>query len=102
AASPQWCSGVALAADVDVLIHDAQYNNDEYLQRVGWGHSTLEHAISFAELAGVKKIMPFHYDPAHDDTMLDRSFTNPPLTRRDPSVLPAREGETVDVAGSND
>jgi phosphoribosyl 1,2-cyclic phosphodiesterase len=101
AASPQWCSGVELAAGVDVLIHDAQYNNDEYSQRVGWGHSTLQHAISFAELAGAKKVMPFHYDPAHDDTTLDRSFTNPLLTRPDLSVIPAREGETFDVAGTN-
>jgi phosphoribosyl 1,2-cyclic phosphodiesterase len=101
-ASPQWCSGVELAAGVDVLVHDAQYDNDEYLQRVGWGHSTLQHAISFAELAGAKMLMPFHYDPAHDDAMLDRYFTNPPVTRRDLSVVPAREGETIDVPGTND
>jgi len=100
AASPQWCSGVELAAGVDVLIHDAQYDNDEYLQRVGWGHSTLQHAISFAELSGVKQLVPFHYDPAHDDTTLDRHFTNLPLTRL--PVVPAREGETLHVAGTND
>ena len=38
---PQWTSGYDLARDADVLIHDAQYTEDEYKARVGWGHSTL-------------------------------------------------------------
>ncbi|MBM3992483.1 MAG: MBL fold metallo-hydrolase, partial [Planctomycetes bacterium] len=31
---------VALARDVDLLIHDAQYTDEEYATRRGWGHST--------------------------------------------------------------
>ena len=34
---------------------------------VGWGHSTIEHALAFAALARVKQLVPFHHDPAHDD-----------------------------------
>src|SRR4051794_37952985 len=30
AESAEWCSGHAVAADVDVLIHDAQYTASEY------------------------------------------------------------------------
>jgi phosphoribosyl 1,2-cyclic phosphodiesterase len=92
AESPEWCSGHAVAADVDVLIHDAQYTQAEYEARVGWGHSTLDHALAFARLARVGCLMPFHHDPAHGDDMLDA------FLRTDPAepfrVVPAREGAT--------
>ncbi len=68
----EWTSGYALAADADLLIHDAQFSRAEYAQRVGWGHSTYAHAIGLAKLARVKTLMPFHYDPGHSDETLDR------------------------------
>jgi phosphoribosyl 1,2-cyclic phosphodiesterase len=33
-----WLSGFDLAQSADVLIHDAQYTDAEYADRVGWGH----------------------------------------------------------------
>jgi phosphoribosyl 1,2-cyclic phosphodiesterase len=90
--SPDWCSGLDLAKDVDVLIHDAQYDDAEYRQRIGWGHSTFEHALEFAQLAGVKQLVPFHHDPAHDDAMLDASFARADANGL--TIIPAREGET--------
>ncbi|MBK9368827.1 MAG: MBL fold metallo-hydrolase [Deltaproteobacteria bacterium] len=33
----EWLSGHHLAEGADLLIHDAQYTEDEYLNRVGWG-----------------------------------------------------------------
>jgi phosphoribosyl 1,2-cyclic phosphodiesterase len=67
-----WTSGYALAAGADLLIHDAQYTEEEYVQRVGWGHSTLAQATAFASLAGVRRLVPFHHDPTHGDAELDR------------------------------
>jgi phosphoribosyl 1,2-cyclic phosphodiesterase len=90
--SPQWCSGLDLANDVDLLIHDAQYDDDEYRQRVGWGHSTLGHALDFAQVANAKLLMPFHHDPAHDDDTLDACFETTASARV--PIVPAREGET--------
>lgn len=95
AESPEWCSGHEIAAGVDVLLHDAQYTPAEYEARVGWGHSTLDHAVAFARLAGVRSLVPFHHDPAHDDDMLDAFL-------RDPADLPftvvgAREGATFRI-----
>lgn len=66
----QWTSGYALAADADLLIHDAQYTDAEYEKRVGWGHCTLRRAIEFAALARVRKLILFHHDPEHDDVTL--------------------------------
>jgi ribonuclease BN (tRNA processing enzyme) len=55
----------------DLLIHDAQYLDEEYNSRIksrkGWGHSTLDMAIDVAKKAGVKRLALFHHEPTHDD-----------------------------------
>jgi phosphoribosyl 1,2-cyclic phosphodiesterase len=96
ASSPEWCSGLELATGVDVLIHDAQYTDEEYAERVGWGHSTLNHAMAFARLAQVKHLVAFHHDPAHDDDTLDHLLT---IGARDEPFTfeSAREGGRFDV-----
>jgi phosphoribosyl 1,2-cyclic phosphodiesterase len=96
--SPEWCSGLELAFGVDLLIHDAQYTDEEYAERVGWGHSTLSHAFAFARLARVKRMVAFHHDPAHDDDTLDEFFA---ASSRDNgetfAFVAARERETLEV-----
>jgi phosphoribosyl 1,2-cyclic phosphodiesterase len=95
---PEWCSGLELAAGVDLLIHDAQYSPEEYENRVGWGHSTLEQALAFAELARVGRFVPFHHDPEHDDDMLDDFFGDAPVNDLAPFVVsPAHEGDVFEV-----
>ncbi|MBI3629970.1 MAG: MBL fold metallo-hydrolase [Candidatus Rokubacteria bacterium] len=71
-AEPDWTSGFELASGADLLIHDAQYTEVEYRQRVGWGHSTIDQALHFAAAAGVKRLVTFHHDPGHSDALLDR------------------------------
>ena len=70
-ADRRWTSGFELAHEVDLLIHDAQYTEEEYGARIGWGHSTLRHAITFARAAGAKVLVPFHHDPEHSDDFID-------------------------------
>ena len=93
----EWTSGYDLAAGVDVLIHDAQYEAAEYEEHVGWGHSALPHTLAFAELAGVRHLVPFHHDPSHGDDQLDALYR--PLLGgvMGFAVTPAREGAVVDV-----
>jgi len=56
----------------DLLIHDAQYTHDEYLEaKQGFGHSTLEMATEVAHLARVRKLILFHHEPTYDDNKLD-------------------------------
>lgn len=69
---PEWTSGFGIAEGVDVLIHDTQYTDEEYELRVGWGHSTLRHAVAFSDLAQVGKLITFHHDTEHSDEWLDR------------------------------
>jgi ribonuclease BN (tRNA processing enzyme) len=68
---PRWTSGYSLAAGADVLIHDAQYTDEEYPDRVGWGHSSLTQALDFAQLADVEKLVTFHHEPNHSDAAID-------------------------------
>jgi len=68
---PAWTSGFDLASGADVLIHDAQYDDDEYTTRVGWGHSSISQLAAFAEMTEVKRVVTFHHDPSHTDDELD-------------------------------
>ncbi|MBI3876251.1 MAG: MBL fold metallo-hydrolase [Verrucomicrobia bacterium] len=56
--------------DVDVLILDAQYDEQEYLKHVGWGHSCVDDAVAVAHAAGARQLFLFHHDPGHDDTKI--------------------------------
>jgi len=96
--APDWTSGYPLAANVDVLIHDAQYGESEYPAHVGWGHSCLEHALQFADLAGAKQFVPFHHDPAHTDEDVER-LTATATARVQPTciVTPGLEGTALAV-----
>jgi phosphoribosyl 1,2-cyclic phosphodiesterase len=60
-----------LAADADLLIHDAQFTPELLAARVDWGHCTTRYACTVAEKSGAKQIALFHHDPLHDDDMVD-------------------------------
>jgi len=56
----------------DVLIHDSQYTQKEYeAGKVGWGHSSYEHAINSGHKAKVKNLVLFHHDPNRSDDQLE-------------------------------
>ena len=89
------CPGVeALCRDVDLLIHDAQYTRDEFIERSTWGHCTIDYAIWTGKAAGAKQVALFHHDPLHDDRLLDQvaSVCGRHCT---PNVVVAREGLTI-------
>lgn len=90
-----WTSGYDIAAGVDLLIHDSQYTDEEYCDRVGWGHSTIDHALAFATLARARRLVAFHHDPAHDDGFLDRFLGGRSTPALD--VVAACEGASLEV-----
>ncbi len=57
--------------DADLVIHDAQYSDEEYRTKVGWGHSPLSYVRDVALAANVRQLALFHHDPTHDDTWID-------------------------------
>jgi ribonuclease BN (tRNA processing enzyme) len=96
----EWTSGFALAEGCDLLIHDAQFTQEQYQSRVGFGHSTMRQAFQFAQLTDAKQLAPFHYDPTHSDDDLDRMIEEATADVR-PSfqVTPSREGLSLEVDG---
>jgi phosphoribosyl 1,2-cyclic phosphodiesterase len=93
-----WVSGFKLAEGADLLIHDTQYTEKEYQERIGFGHSSVKHAFQFAELTDVKHFVPFHHDPTHSDDDLDRMFEKAMAERSsDYRVTPSQEGLSFDV-----
>ncbi len=63
-----------LCGGADVLLHDAQYTDEEYRHTKGWGHSTYTDALNLAIEAGVKRLGFFHHDPDRTDDDLDRQL----------------------------
>jgi phosphoribosyl 1,2-cyclic phosphodiesterase len=80
---------------VDLLIHEAQYTDEEYAQKVGWGHSSVGNACALAHFANVKRWIITHHDPAHDDAFLEMKLN---MTRR----LLTRMGSNVIVSHGYD
>lgn len=58
------------AAGADVLLYDAQYTEDEYEARKGWGHSTWAQGVRIAKAAGAKQLVLIHHDPMHADDVV--------------------------------
>ncbi|MDH3386260.1 MAG: MBL fold metallo-hydrolase [Gammaproteobacteria bacterium] len=56
---------------VDVLIHDAQYTEDDMPHKHGWGHTLISQARQLATDAEVGTLVMFHHDPDRSDSELD-------------------------------
>jgi phosphoribosyl 1,2-cyclic phosphodiesterase len=57
--------------NADVLIHDTTYTPEEYIDRIGWGHSDYLFSMRLAAEANVKKLIIFHHDQNHSDEKID-------------------------------
>jgi ribonuclease BN (tRNA processing enzyme) len=95
----EWISGIALAEGAAVLLHDAQYTQEEYSERVGWGHSSTEDVVTFARRAASQRLVLFHHDPLHTDEQLERILAraNEVTDSGDGQVELAREGMTFEL-----
>jgi len=95
---PDYVSGLGLARDADLLIHDTMYTTEEYPRYVGWGHSSLDDALAFARAAGVRRLVTFHHDPGHTDAELERQVEQAGASTLPFQLLRGMEGETFEVA----
>ena len=90
---------IEFARGADLLVHDAEYTDDEYagppVPRQGWGHSTWRMAVEVGQCAQVKRLGLTHHNFGHDDAFLRR------LEKHVQGVFPrsfvAREGITVEL-----
>ena len=79
---------IKFAEGADVLLHDSQYDLDQYKMFQGYGHSNFKMACDVANQAKVKKLLLFHHDPTNDDEALEKIeseakklFTNTELAK---------------------
>jgi phosphoribosyl 1,2-cyclic phosphodiesterase len=92
---------VSFFQGADILIHDSQYTHKEYISsKLGWGHSSFEHAVNVAHKAGVKKLLLFHHDPDRSDAeleVIEKKIQKAAGGKTSMEVLIAREGMTVEA-----
>lgn len=68
---PEWLEFVRGA---DLLVADGQYTDQEYLNRIGWGHPRATTVVDLAAAAGVSRLLLTHHDPMQDDESVDRKI----------------------------
>jgi ribonuclease BN (tRNA processing enzyme) len=75
----------------------------EYPAHVGWGHSSLTHALQFARRVEARSTLLAHHDPRHTDDQLDAMLADA-RTRwaegggDEGAIAMAAEGAAVKVA----
>lgn len=91
-------NALALAADVDVLVHDAQHLAAQFPAVEYLGHASVEYGVALATEAGARALALFHHAPTRTDDEIDAitamatDLAGPAL-----SVFAAREGLSVDL-----
>ena len=93
-------SVLELCHDVDLLVHDGQYTDDEFSAKADWGHSTAAFAVHVAAEAGVKRLLLSHHDPSHNDRELDRILTQArrlPEAKGIEDISSAHEEQSIDL-----
>jgi phosphoribosyl 1,2-cyclic phosphodiesterase len=64
-------AALALAGNVDVLIHDAQLTAEEVAAEAGFGHAAAEYAVALGREATARRVVLFHHKPDRTDEALD-------------------------------
>lgn len=87
---------------VDLIIHDAQYLASEYAAKQGWGHSTVEYAVTIAKAARADQIALTHHDPTRTDEQIDAYLKRirAEMGADGPKVFAAYEGLVVQLGTS--
>lgn len=86
---------LGLVEGADFMIYDAMYTDDEFPDKVGWGHSTWQEGIRLARAAGVKKLILSHHDPDHEDPVMERIAAE--ARKSWSSAVVAREGMRISL-----
>ena len=89
-----------LCDGADLLIHDAQYTDEEFAVKAHWGHSTLDYALHVAREAGARRLALFHHDPTHDDATLDAlgaAVEHSRVAGSPETIVMAAEGSSLEI-----
>jgi len=95
-------AAIAFYRGADVLLHDATYRPADQATRRNRGFSSYEDAAAAAVAAGVKRLVPFHYDQDYTDDDVDDVVAScrRALDARGGAAIelvPAREGDELEI-----
>ena len=84
--------------DIDLLIADSSYNEEEYPAKKGWGHGTFDSCMTLAEQAQAKHLFLTHHEPTRSDDALEAVFKASMQKRKYnvPEIDLAREGLLIE------
>ncbi len=86
---------IEFSKNADLLIHDAQYSEEEYIHKKGWGHSTYKMAIENAKKSNVKSLCLTHYNSLDTDKLLDEKYNE--ITKEFSNLIFAKEGLEINL-----
>ena len=55
----------------DSIIWDGMYTEQELKSKIGWGHSSIEQGLKFAEKVNLNKLIISHHSPNRTDEQID-------------------------------
>jgi len=61
----------SFCADADLLIHDAEYTDEDYKRYESWGHSKYTDAVKLAVTAKAKRLGLYHINTRRTDDQMD-------------------------------
>ena len=82
---------IRLCKGCDLLFFDAQYTDEEFGTKKGYGHSTASQGLKIMKESGAKSIRFVHHDPGHNDDMLRKMEE----AVKSDSVSFARQGDII-------
>lgn len=87
------------ARNCNLLIHDAQYTEEDYQSAVspkqGFGHSTFEMAMEAQKQSHAKQLALFHLEPSYCDEKIAAIETE--LKTKEPNCFVAKEGLEIEI-----
>ena len=86
---------LALIEGADLVIYDCTYTDDEFEDKVGWGHSTWQEGVRLCRAANVRNLVIYHHDPDHEDLFMERLEADARLMW--PGAIVARENMRINL-----
>lgn len=90
---PSFSALCDFAQNADLLLYDAQYDEREYEQKRGFGHSTAAKGLELMESGGIKRLLLIHHAPTSTDRILLQREKALPCSE----ASYAREGQVISL-----
>jgi len=90
---------IEFCRDTDILIMDCTFEDHEYPNHIGWGHSTWQAGVRFADAATVGRLVIFHHAPERTDGEVSGIEAKARAMR--PGTIAAKEGMVLKVGSAD-